>query len=255
MTLLNKSIKKAIAIKSISEQFDAPEQAVHIKVPSDNAPFQAKLDIAEVVVVEVKYKATDYKEHYIVDPDLAKQLDRKHYRIKMLHVIKTESGALKCILLPAKTKNSWHVSNLELLTQAQLSPVIAKRDSIAKVYVSHLATDITPIVITDTDVEQAYSNAFGQYEIADLNHPALAGKLKNNAVVDVVDEPEIELLDDTVTAEAHMPEPGSLEELQAAIQPINVVKNELEDEFESELDELEVDEIFIDEINIDEDAV
>ncbi len=134
MSLLNKSIKKALAIKSITEQYDAPEQAAYIKVPSEDEAFQSKLGVAELVVIEEQYKNTDYKVQYIVDPDLIEHLDRKHYRTKVLHVVKTESGELKSIMIPAKTKNSWHVSNYELLMQAQTSSVIAKRDVIAKVY-------------------------------------------------------------------------------------------------------------------------
>ncbi|MGF1877182.1 hypothetical protein L4D77_17885 [Photobacterium frigidiphilum] len=277
MSLLNKHIKKALSIQSLKEQFDVPEQAYHIKQANDGTTLQAKGDITELLVIEVQYKNTGYKEQYIVDPDLIEQLDRKAYRIKVLHIIKTEAGELKCIMIPLKTKNSWHVSNLELLTQAEKSPVTVKRDPIAKVYETHSATDVEPITITDEDVEQAYLNAFGKYEITSLDHPALVGKLKSSPIVDVVDESEIELLDDTDAAvanfpasepleelieielgedveETHVPVSGSLEELQASLLPITDLKDELELDLDGDLDDesLEFDEISIDDIDIDE---
>jgi len=288
MTLLNKSIKKALSIESLTEKFDAPEQAYHTKQANDGTALKAKLNITKLVMIEAQHKETDYKVQYIVDPDLIEKLDRKYYRIKVLHIIKTEDGELKCIVLPAKTKNSWHVSNLELLTQAEASPVMIKRDPIAKVYEAHAATGVNPIVITDADIEQAYANAFGQYEISDLNHPLLVGKLKISPAVDIVDEPEIELLDDTAdlvpdlpesdsdsdsleelieideieldedVAETNVPVSGSLEELQASLLPISDLKNEIELEdiyIDSDEDDLGVDEISIDDINIDELAV
>jgi hypothetical protein len=283
MNLLKKSIQKALSIKAMSEKSDAPEQAIHIKVPNEDEAFQAILNVTKLVVIEMQNKNNDYKEQYIVDPDLIEQLDRKYYRIKVLHIIKTEDGKFKCIALPAKTKNSWHVSNLEMLTQAETSPVTAKRDTIAKVYEAHLAADVEPIIITDEDVDQAYSNAFGKYEITSLDHLALVGKLKVSPIVDVVDEPEIELLDDTAAlvpdlaepdpleelieideieldeevTETSVPVSGSLEELQASLQPINDLKNEidLEDIYIDSDDDLGLDDISIDDINIDELAV
>lgn len=285
MTLLIKSKKKALSIKSLLElQNDVPEQAYHIKQANDGTAVQSKLNVAELLVIEVQYKKTDYKVQYIVDPDLLVHLDRKACRVKVLHIIKTESGEFKCITLPVKTKNSWHVSNLELLTQAEKSPVTVKRDTIAKVYEAHIATGVKHIIITDENVGQAYSNAFGKYEITSLDHPALVGKLKISPIVDVVDKPEIELLDDTAAlvpdlaetdpleelieideieldedvAETNVPESGSLEELQASLQPINDLKNEIDLEdiyIDSDDDDLGFDEISIDDINIDELAV
>lgn len=289
MNLLIKSKKKALSIKSLLElQNDVPEQAYHIKQANDGTAVQSKLNVAELLVIEVQYKKTDYKVQYIVDPDLLVHLDRKACRVKVLHIIKTESGEFKCITLPVKTKNSWHVSNLELLTQAEKSPVTVKRDTIAKVYEAHIATGVKPIIITDENVGQAYSIAYGKYEITSLDHPALVGKLKISPIVGIVDEPEIELLDDTDTlvtdlpesesdsledlieideieldedvAETNVPVSGSLEELQASLLPISDLKNEIElediyiDEDEDE-DDLGLDEISIDDINIDELAV
>jgi len=208
MSLLIKFKKKSLSIESLTEKFEAPEQAYYIKQANDGTTLQAKLNITKLVMVDMQHKETDYKVQYIVDPDLIEQLDRKYYRIKVLHIIKTEDGEFKCITLPLKTKNSWHVSNLELLTQAEVSPVMIKRDTIAKVYEAHLAADLEPIIITDEDVDQAYSNAFGKYEITSLDHPALVGKLKISPIVDVVDEPEIELLDDTAALVPDLAEPN-----------------------------------------------
>ena len=41
MTLLNKSIKKALSIESLTEKFDAPEQAYHIKQANDGTVLKA----------------------------------------------------------------------------------------------------------------------------------------------------------------------------------------------------------------------
>jgi hypothetical protein len=180
-----------------SEQIDVPKQYLHIKVPGDEVIFQAKMNIAEMPVVEVEYKNSGYKEQYVLNPDLITLIDRKAYRIKMLHIIKTEDSELKCITLPLSSKNSWHISNLELLTLAEKSPVIAKRDTNAKVYEAHMTTSISPIIITDEDIEQAYLNAFDMYEINSINHPALIGKIKCNSTADVVDESQTDLLHDT----------------------------------------------------------
>ena len=121
MSLLNKAKKNKLTIQLLAKkQFDAPDQAIHIKQPSNGVALQSKLDVAKLLVLELPYKDTEYKEHYIVDSDVFEHLDRKACRFKTLHIVKTEYDELKCILLPLKTNNSWHLSNLELLQQAEV---------------------------------------------------------------------------------------------------------------------------------------
>jgi hypothetical protein len=246
----NRSITKAIA----EAQFDMPKQSQFLGLPQNQVVFQSEIDIAEVVVVEKKYKQTSYKEVFILNLDLVKHLKKGSYRVKRLDVLKTETGELRVVLQTMGYKNSWIESNLETVDAAQHAPVYVVRDKTAEVYEMHEAQGVSPINIMEEDVERSYLNAFEDYEIDSLDHPALEGLLKDDVSIGVVDGFELmELGGDVNELPETLPESGSLEELEGPADASNdsLIELELdeitlddEDDFDNaSLDSLELDDL------------
>lgn len=241
MSLLKNFRKNRSTTQDIAAaQFDMPEQAQFIGMPQNQKVFQACSDIAELTVIEKKYKDTSFKEIFVVDLDLVKHLKKKSYRVKRMDVVKTESDECRVILQTIGFKNSWIDSNLEAMEIGQDSPIFVVRDTDAGVYETHKAEGTAKITITEEDIESTYLKAFSDYEIKDLDHPALTGLLEIDVQRDVVDSSKFELkdeLDDNVATNSSVEELEEPDELPDATEELSV-----DDDSDLEIDGVDWDE-------------
>mgnify|MGYP000302135947 CR=1 FL=1 len=117
-------------------------------------------------------------ENFIVSGSALKAVKRKKVYKVDVFVTKTEAGDYATHTIPHRSKNSWVLSFKELLKAAEQGPVAMERDSDAEIYVPVTCTVDHIDELTQTEIDEALNDTFGDYVIDDLNHPALEGLLK-----------------------------------------------------------------------------
>ncbi|EEW10392.1 MULTISPECIES: hypothetical protein [Vibrio] len=185
-----KSVKEIAGI-----QFDYPEQISFIGMPKDNEVFQSATNVMDITVIERAYKDTSYREVYVVDFNLVSELKNTDYKVKRMDVVKTEKGQLGIVLQSKNYSNSWIDSNLEAMEIASEQPIYVTRDKDAGVYEA-TAVDTLSIPITDEDIEDAFTQAFENYQIDSLEHPIIKEIMGGSLSGNVVDSLENDIGDD-----------------------------------------------------------
>ncbi len=204
MSLFNLFKNNQKSVKDIAGvQFDYPEQIDCIGLPKDHTVFQAVISVMDLTVIEKKYKDTSYREIYVIDFNLVGHLKSKDYKVKRMDVIKTEEGELRVVLQTKNFSNSWIDSNLEAMELAKEQPIYITRDRDAGVYES-TPVDTLLIPITDSDIEEAFHQSFGKYQIDSLEHPVLQEILGTCLSGDVVDSLNVEDDSDGESPELHV---------------------------------------------------
>ncbi|MEZ8037797.1 hypothetical protein AB4158_24385 [Vibrio splendidus] len=187
MGFLNNLKSNTIRIAAIKKPMSA--NSINLMAFADDAAFNSELNVAKLAIIEEYESESGMKKTYLVEAEIAEQLDPKHFTVKNLHILVSMAGEIRIALLSDMPTNSWNRSKLAGLVAASRGNAVSfKRDKLSKVYTWTIHCDIEAIEIDMAKVDAVLTETFvGEFTISSMEHPVIKKLLEKDESVDVVD--------------------------------------------------------------------
>lgn len=162
--------------------------SINLMAFADDMAFSSELNVAKLAVIEEYDSESGMKKTYLVEAEIAEQLDSKHFTVKNLHILASMAGEIRIALLSDMPTNSWNRSKLAGLVAASRGKAVSfKRDKLSKVYTWTIHCNIEAIEIDMTKVDEVLTETFAdEFTISAMEHPVIKKLLEKDESVDVV---------------------------------------------------------------------